>query len=218
MVINVLHTSFLLPSCSALNFLSSTEGDLDGEDAYIRIKPEPIETYMQITKFSRRELQMMYRGFKQECPNGIVKEETFKSIYAHFFPRTSETDSYASYVYNSIDRAGPVVTFTELVLTLSALARGSLQDKLRWAFSLYDLDHDGILSRSDLFRVIMSIYFLLGRSNPDMYEKMAQDHADRVFADLDINGDGVITIEEFMDSCLRNQSITDSLIHFDTIL
>jgi len=23
----------------------------------------------------------------QECPTGIVKEETFKAIYAHFFPQ-----------------------------------------------------------------------------------------------------------------------------------
>ena len=191
---------------------------MDGEDSCIRIKPEPIETYLKMTKFSRRELQMMYRGFKQECPNGIVKEETFQTIYAHFFPRTSETDTYASYVYNSIDRSGPVVTFTELVLTLSALARGTLQDKLKWAFSLYDVDRDGLLSRTDLYRVIMSIYFMLGRSNPEMYEKMAQDHADRIFSEMDMNGDGVITIREFMDSCLRNQRITQSLIHFDTIL
>jgi len=23
----------------------------------------------------------------QECPTGVVKEETFKDIYAHFFPQ-----------------------------------------------------------------------------------------------------------------------------------
>lgn len=174
---------------------------------------------MKMTKFSRRELQMMYRGFKQECPNGVVKEDTFKTIYAHFFPRTSETDNYASYVYNSIDKSGPVVTFTELVITLSALARGTLHDKLKWAFSLYDVDKDGLLSQTDLYRIIMSIYFMLGRTNdPDVYERMAQQHADRVFADMDLNGDGVITIKEFMNSCLQNQRITDALIHFDTIL
>ena len=29
----------------------------------------------------------MYRGFKAHCPNGIVKEDTFKIIYAQFFPQ-----------------------------------------------------------------------------------------------------------------------------------
>ena len=34
--------------------------------------------------------RMMYRGFKQECPNGAVNEDTFKEIYEKFFPHGSE--------------------------------------------------------------------------------------------------------------------------------
>ena len=33
---------------------------------------------------------MMYRGFKQECPNGAVNEDTFKEIYEKFFPHGSK--------------------------------------------------------------------------------------------------------------------------------
>ena len=88
-----------------------------------------------MTKFSRRELQLMYRGFKQvrqilstvlyhlpclseqECPTGFVKEETFKNIYAQFFPRGADTTQYAHYVFNTFDpnRTG-VITFTVSVL------------------------------------------------------------------------------------------------------
>ncbi|KAK9889264.1 hypothetical protein WA026_004542 [Henosepilachna vigintioctopunctata] len=28
----------------------------------------------------------MYRGFKQECPTGMVDEDSFKHIFAQFFP------------------------------------------------------------------------------------------------------------------------------------
>lgn len=45
--------------------MSHTDGDLDGEDAHVRIKPEKIETLCKVTKFTKRELQLMYRGFKQ---------------------------------------------------------------------------------------------------------------------------------------------------------
>ena len=34
--------------------------------------------------------RMMYRGFKQECPNGAVNEDTFKEIYEKFFPYGSK--------------------------------------------------------------------------------------------------------------------------------
>lgn len=29
----------------------------------------------------------MYRGFKAHCPNGTIKEDVFKIIYAQFFPQ-----------------------------------------------------------------------------------------------------------------------------------
>lgn len=42
-----------------------TDGDFDSEDAHVRIKPEPLDNLCQMTKFTRKELQYMYRGFKQ---------------------------------------------------------------------------------------------------------------------------------------------------------
>lgn len=118
---------------------------------------------------------------------------------------------------------------------LSALARGTAQDKLRWAFSLYDLDGDGVLSRDELYRIIWSIYDLLGRNDPYVDESAARTQADTIFKvnsndsssrcllisgcffpfqRLDINKDGVITIEEFLDSCLQVSRTSLSLPHF----
>lgn len=38
---------------------------------------------------------------------------------------------------------------------------------------------------------------------------------DRVFKKLDLNQDGVITIEEFLEACLKDELITKSLEMFD---
>lgn len=45
--------------------VKNSDGDFDSEDAHIRIKPEALDTLCQMTKFTRKELQYMYRGFKQ---------------------------------------------------------------------------------------------------------------------------------------------------------
>lgn len=42
--------------------------------------------------------------------------------------------------------------------------------------------------------------------------------AQRVFQKLDLNQDGVITIEEFLEACLRDKCVTDSLQMFDNNL
>ena len=47
----------------------------------------------------------MYRAFKQECPNGIVDEETFKEVYEKIFP-LGDASQYAHLVFAAIDRFG----------------------------------------------------------------------------------------------------------------
>jgi len=40
-------------------------GEGDGELQPVRCKPEGIDELIRVTKFTRKELQTMYRGFKQ---------------------------------------------------------------------------------------------------------------------------------------------------------
>ncbi|KAF4532896.1 hypothetical protein B566_EDAN001500 [Ephemera danica] len=51
-----------------------------------RYRPDRLEVISKTTRFSKKEIQFVYRAFKQECPTGMISEETFKSIYAKFFP------------------------------------------------------------------------------------------------------------------------------------
>lgn len=71
--------------------------DTDYEEqssAFIRYKPRPIEELVKATRFTKKEIQFMYRGFKQECPSGIVNEQMFKEIYSQFFPQGGNLFSF----------------------------------------------------------------------------------------------------------------------------
>lgn len=56
-----------------------------------RYRPESISSLCQITRFSEEEVKRLYRGFKAECPSGVVREDTFKLIYSQFFSARGET-------------------------------------------------------------------------------------------------------------------------------
>ena len=65
---------------------------------------------------------------------------------------------------------------------LSSLSKGSIQDKLRWIFQLYDLDGDGLLTRDELFRIISSIFDLMGRSSDPILDDAAnREHTEKIF-------------------------------------
>ncbi len=52
--------------------------------------------------------------------------------------------------------------------------------------------------------VVTSIYDMMGRfASPCIDEYTAKDHVEMVFQRMDANKDGVISVEEFMDTCQR---------------
>lgn len=88
-------------------------------------------------------------------------------------------------------------------MTLSTLLRGSIYEKLRWTFKLYDINGDGCITRGELGEVVTAVHELMGRRHHADEERKAREQLDRVFKKLDLNQDGVITIEEFIESCLK---------------
>ncbi|KAH9374559.1 hypothetical protein HPB48_008147 [Haemaphysalis longicornis] len=65
---------------------------------------------------------------------------------------------------------------------LSVLSRGSPQEKLQWAFNLYDINKDGAVTRDEIFEIISSVYSLLGHyTAPHADDQSAREHASRVF-------------------------------------
>jgi len=67
--------------------ISHLDCELEELEAPQRYRPDSLAQICKTTKFSESEIKRMYRGFKAHCPNGMVKEDTFKIIYAQFFPQ-----------------------------------------------------------------------------------------------------------------------------------
>ena len=51
------------------------------------------------------------------------------------------------------DRTGGI-TFGDFMEFLSVITKGTTEDKLQWAFTFYDVNHDGVISREELIKVI----------------------------------------------------------------
>ncbi|CAG7681497.1 unnamed protein product [Allacma fusca] len=194
----------------------------DGDDLNLhvtRYRPEELDKLTKTTKFSRKEIQLIYRGFKQECPTGLVDEDAFKDIFAQFFPQGDATQ-YAHYVFNTIKQnSSGQISFEEFLGILSKVSRGTMQDKMQWIFGLYDLNGDGHITKTEMLDVVTSIYEMLGRNTePQVEEHSAKEHVERIFHQIDLNQDGVVTIDELVEWCRRDDRILQSLDMLDTVL
>ncbi|XP_032808280.1 A-type potassium channel modulatory protein KCNIP2-like isoform X5 [Petromyzon marinus] len=196
--------------------LESTEDDLELSPMCHR--PEGLEILQEQTKFNRKELQILYRGFKNECPTGLVDEEMFKQIYAQFFPQ-GDASTYAHYLFNAFDKDhSGSLNFEDFVTGLSILLRGTLNDKLNWAFNLYDINKDGYITKEEMNDIIKSIYDMMGRGTyPTVPMSAPEEHVDKFFQKMDQNKDGVVSIEEFMQACKNDENIMRSMAVFQNL-
>ncbi|XP_073966209.1 Kv channel-interacting protein 4-like isoform X2 [Choristoneura fumiferana] len=195
------------------------EEDCEEAPLPARHRPEGLRELARGSRFTAREIQLMYRGFKQECPSGVVDEEAFKHIFSQFFP-LGDASQYAQLVFNTVkDKQSGKINFEEFLEILSRVARGSEQEKLAWVFRLYDADGDGRVTRQEMIKVVQAIYELVGGGAlPPPHPAAAQDHVDRIFHLIDTNADGVVTPDELARWCARDPALRRSLNTLDTVL
>ncbi|XP_011538033.1 A-type potassium channel modulatory protein KCNIP2 isoform X1 [Homo sapiens] len=184
--------------------LSPDSVDDEFELSTVCHRPEGLEQLQEQTKFTRKELQVLYRGFKNECPSGIVNEENFKQIYSQFFPQ-GDSSTYATFLFNAFDtNHDGSVSFEDFVAGLSVILRGTVDDRLNWAFNLYDLNKDGCITKEEMLDIMKSIYDMMGKyTYPALREEAPREHVESFFQKMDRNKDGVVTIEEFIESCQK---------------
>lgn len=80
---SIISYSWLTKRCFRVAF-SDSEYE---EEQTPRYRPDSLASLCRATRFTEAELKRIYRGFKAECPTGVVREETFKCIYSQFFPQ-----------------------------------------------------------------------------------------------------------------------------------
>ncbi|XP_064328908.1 calsenilin-like [Phalacrocorax carbo] len=157
-------------------------GDAELELSAVRHQPEGLEQLLAQTKFTKKELQSLYRGFKNECPSGLVDEETFKLIYSQFFPQ-GDASTYAHFLFDAFDadRNG-ALCFQDFAVGLSVLLRGTVHQKLKWAFNLYDINKDGYITKEEMLEIMKSIYDMMGRcTHPALRDSAPAEHVELFF-------------------------------------
>lgn len=107
------------------------------------------------------------------------------------------------------DNSGDV-DFQEFITGLSIFSgRGSKDDKLHFAFKIYDIDKDGYISNGELFIVLK---IMVGSNLED---EQLQQIVDRTIMENDSDGDGRLDFQEFKNAIETTEVIKSLTLKYD---
>lgn len=176
---------------------------MGGSDS--KAAPQYLSDVLKYAKYySMEELQEWYDNFLQKYPNGYLTETQFMNLYISFYP-TGDAAEFSEHIFRNFDLTQEgQISFKELMLGLSVRSRGSIATKLKWIFSLFDINNNGRITKTEMIRIMKSMY-----KSYNIDDKMALEHVDRLYRKLDKDADGELTLEEFMKLGNTDPNLTD---------
>ncbi|XP_046850744.1 neurocalcin homolog isoform X2 [Xenia sp. Carnegie-2017] len=173
-----------------------------------KLTPQNLKELSQRTEFTHKEIKSFYKEFRKKSKTGSMKLDEFKKLYSTFFP-AGDSSEFAQHTFRVFDaNQDGILDFRELIVSLSVMQRGTSDERLKWAFNMYDVDGNGFITREELLGILRAIQKLSGKYDDD---QLAKEMTDDIFKRVDKNSDGVLSLDEFIAGAEDDNDLADML-------
>lgn len=182
------------------------------DENFVRSRHKSLKELTKITHFTQQEvdaLAIIYSKFLDEF--GVKREQMDRNQLRAFFHSTFQiSDDYIidrSFLY--MDKgagATPFVTLETWIKTLSLFLRGTLEEKMKYCFFIYDLSAGGKIKRNDIIKLLRKCFIY---DKEEDIELMVKDLADIIVKKIDLDGDGEISYEDFSQSVKEQREVLE---------
>lgn len=147
-----------------------------------------------------------YNKFMKESPSGLITLFELKTML-ELQGMTEEAGSYVDQVFLTFDMDGDgYIDFVEYIAAVSLLLKGEINQKLKWYFKLFDQDGNGKIDKDELETIFKAIQDITRD-----YSIPPEEIVTLIYEKIDVNGEGELTLEEFISGAKDHPDIMDML-------
>ena len=147
---------------------SNRKGQLDNEK---------LEALKEQTNMNHGAIIELYNEFQKDCPSGKLNQQQLCKIYRLMFPNGNPT-TFCKHLFRTfdLDKNGHI-DFVEFLLAINITSDATSENKIHWAFKIYDIDGNGYITQQEFNSVVKSIYKIFGnnltkKTENDLKEKL----------------------------------------------
>jgi Ca2+-binding EF-hand superfamily protein len=79
---------------------------------------------------------------------------------------------------------------------------------------MHDMDNNGTIEPAEMKKIFQSIFKIISFKQKQVQSETSEEMAERVFREMDCNSDGKVEAHEFIESCLKDETLLGALSHF----
>ena len=138
-----------------------------------------------VTKKEIEDVSKLFRGIDDDNDGKLDKEELKKIYFNHYGKHLTDTELNQIYDKIDIDGSGKI-DYSEFVVASMNEKELLSKEKLQAAFSMFDSDGGGFISKSELREVLQ------------MGQNFDSNMIEKIFEEADADKDGQISFDEFV--------------------
>lgn len=165
-----------------------------------------INDLLRRTKFTRHDILNWWYGFLADCPTGRLDKKKFIEVYQHRY-QNGKAKKFCDHVFRTFnpDKKTGAIDFEHFMCAIDITLNGSSDEKLQWAFVMYDINGDQRISKEEMSTVVESMFDLLGKDKKGANNP--RQHVEQIFQRIDLDRDNYLSKDEFIIGCKSDEQI-----------
>eukprot|EP00484_Ammonia_sp_Unknown_P027402 CAMPEP_0197027614 /NCGR_PEP_ID=MMETSP1384-20130603/7490_1 /TAXON_ID=29189 /ORGANISM="Ammonia sp." /LENGTH=336 /DNA_ID=CAMNT_0042456481 /DNA_START=15 /DNA_END=1025 /DNA_ORIENTATION=+ len=144
-------------------------------------------------RFDSKDIDEIHANFLRLCPNGgkdgMTSYDTFCAAVQEK-PINPICESLFKLFQPGMVDGEQKINFREFLISVVHVLATNNPLKIRYAFNIFDADHNGSIDRSELLQILKSTHM-------EYNIEKVESKATAIMRQVDVNNDGVLTFDEF---------------------